>query len=225
MRIRVAVSLLSATGGMELAALRLANALHERGHDVAVLHGAGTAAAEAAVPCRTVPALERQETPPPGDERDVAEILRGERPDLIIVVSGASWLVRAAASVAPTASYVLAMAPVCPDGSKYWLHAGRACRVRAGEVCRVLRPVLGCTSFPASLSPAPMARFHEFSSLLARADIRVMTPSTDLRTRVLQHGADERRVAVLPNLGLRLSAARLEAAARATPPEDRDAVV
>jgi glycosyltransferase involved in cell wall biosynthesis len=222
-RIAVLTPLLNPQGGMELAASRLASVLVQAGHEVSILYGEGEAPPD--IGAVRVPVLVEQEEPIQARRRELESALGVAGADLLIGFGNASWLLAEASAKGPTIWSMQGLAPVCPDGSKYWSRVSRPCRVRAGSKCRIIRPVLGCTDLATALRPGPVSRLRAFERLFNEPHIGFLAPSSDMRNRLLDQGAPEDRVRVLPNLGICSTAAELETSADAWPTEDRDAVI
>lgn len=219
-RVAVTVSFLTATGGMELAARRLCGALTEVGHNVTLLYGGGDPPAVAPFELVHAPSLL-------GDDlRQIQAKLKSTAPEVIVVIGGELAPLEAAARVAPTIHYALALPAICPDGSRYWYRAGTTCRLRAaGRICVALRPTMGCTEFQHTLRPGPYRRFRGYQRVIRDYGVGVLTPSRDLQMRFLAQGYEPKTVAVLPNLPARFTPEDLAEAAAATPNDLRDALL
>src|SRR5262249_43142026 len=106
---------------------------------------------------------------------------------------------------------------VCADNSRYWARLRRPCSVRAGWRCAALRPLLGCAGLGRSLNPGHLASQREILDALVGREVGILCVSTDQAELYARHGVPSAGIAVLPNLGIRISAERLAAASRATP--------
>ena len=210
-------------GGKELAVTRLAVALSERGHEVTLLAGQGDPVEAPSIRFKRVSALAGADHSTSTD--DLVAAIRHASPDAVLMALDWGQGLRAVRQLVPVLYWSQVLAPICPAGSKYWGRSGSACRVDAGAKCLVLRPMLGCTGFAASLSLQAYRTHRSLSEVLASGEIGVLALSTDMRARLLSHGLPLTSVAVLPNLGIRLNSEQLARAAELTPVGDRGAVV
>lgn len=215
---------LDATSGLALAMARLARALGEAGHEVDVLYGAGDLVGESwplsAVRLLRSPSLLTGETGPPhvlGRRLGEADLLITSIVDLPVL--------RLAASSAPTIVYALEHSLGCPEGSKYWSLIHRPCHVRSGAVCYLARPTLGCGDVRHSLQAAPVRTQQTRQSFVRDHDVGIFACSTAQRALLMHDGYDSDRVAVLPPLGMRLTADELGDAAGQVALGERDAIL
>jgi glycosyltransferase involved in cell wall biosynthesis len=206
-------------GGVSLATFRLATVLREQGHETEVLYGEGEPPPELASIGRRLPPDTDGEISPARLSRALE---RGD-PDLVLVGSGKLADLRAAALVAPTVLHAHMHNGVCADNSRYWARLRRPCGVRAGWHCALLRPALGCAGMGRSLDPTHVAAQRQILAHLTSGAGGVVCVSTDQAELFARHGVPPAKIAVLPNLGIRATAAKLAAVSRATPQGWRDA--
>jgi hypothetical protein len=206
-------------GGLSLSAFRLATALAEAGHDAEVLYGGGEPPPGMAAAGRLVPA----DTPDGVSPGLMRRELERADPSVVLVGSGRVSDLDAAATVAPTALHAHLHMGVCPDNNRYWSRLGRPCGVRAGWRCAVLRPALGCSDMKRALDPAHIATQGRILERLAAGGIGAVCVGTDQAELYARHGVPASRIAVLPNLGMRASAAELAELSASTPEPWRDA--
>jgi glycosyltransferase involved in cell wall biosynthesis len=83
---------------------------------------------------------------------------------------------------------------------------------------------LGCNEIKETLKPAAVADQKHFLGLLREEGIGVLCVSTDQAERYIRHGVPTRRVATLPNLGIRMGADELTHVAKAIPEHWRSAI-
>jgi Glycosyl transferases group 1 len=223
-RVTVTSDIMSATGGKELAIARMATVLAERGHDVGLLYGAGELPPlPTSIRVERIPSLHR-----PTSGSPVAEVVRAvasARSELVIMGVGWPEALDALTDQAPVILTAQTLAPICPDGSKFWSRTSRACTVPAGPHCLAIRPVLGCAGRRDVVRLAPYRTYRSLARLGRSGRIGIAVPGADERTRLLSHGYPPQAVTVLPNLGMCLSAEALSRAASVTPAADRGAVV
>lgn len=150
---------------------------------------------------------------------------RGGARDVHITSCADEAVLRVSKKIVPTITYSMEHSTICPAGSKYWSTLQRACHVRAGAICTLARPTLGCGRPRTSFTQEPLRRRQPYAAELASPASRIWVPSTDLRRRFLHQGFDDESVAVMPNLGMRKSAGELQEAAKRTPPQLRDRVL
>lgn len=206
-------------GGVSLATFRLAASLRERGHEAMVVYSQGEPPA----------GLESLARPLGGGADDAISPGRLRRelealdPGLVLVGSGSAADLRAARAAAPTLLHAHMHNGVCADNSRYWARLRRPCAVRAGWHCAVLRPALGCSGFGRALDAGHVAAQRRLLAELRGGELGVLCVSTDQARLFAAHGVSGDRTAVLPNLGIRASAAELAAASAATPADRRDA--
>jgi glycosyltransferase involved in cell wall biosynthesis len=218
-RIRFAVRQLFPEGGLTLAVFRLAQALHEMGHDAGVLFGEGEPPVEAQWLAQKADGLLA-----PDDARAVQRALEREAPDLILVCEDSPEWLQAAAATAPTVLHAHMHWGVCADAARYWHRLARPCSVRAGSQCVALRPLLGCSGFDRARDPRFVGRQRRLLAQLGDGVVGVVSVSTDQAELYAAHGVPPSRVATVPNLGIRMSADELFQAALETPEAWRGAV-
>lgn len=220
MRVAFFVREVMPEGGVTLAAFRLATALVEADQEAEVLFCAGEPPAELASLGRRIEGQPAEPAAPRGLERD----LRGSEPDVVIVGSAELDDLRQARLVAPTLLHAHLHIGTCADTSRYWYRLQRPCAVKAGWKCAALRPVLGCSDLRSTLRPSAVAEQRRLLEFLRGGDVGVLCVSSDQAERYVSHGVPPGRVTAVPNLGIRLPADRLAAAAAAVPEEWRDAI-
>jgi glycosyltransferase involved in cell wall biosynthesis len=207
-------------GGLSLASFRLAAALTEAGHEAEVIYSHGE-------PPTPLARFGRRVSSDAADFGVSAPRLGREleraAPSVVLVGSGRRADLRAAGAVAPTALHAHLHYGVCADHGRYWSRLGRSCGVRAGRHCTALRPLLGCSDLRQSLDPSHVSAQREMLGELAGGGTGVVCVSSDQARLYADHGVPETSIAVVPNLGLRATAAELEAACRQTPEGWRDA--
>jgi hypothetical protein len=207
-------------GGLALASFRLAAALVEAGAEAEVLYCAGDPPPARAGLASRVEVDPADSTAP----RDLRAALREAAPDVVVVGSGETADLRAAADVAPTLMHAHLHLGVCADTSRYWNRLRRPCAVTAGWKCAALRPVLGCNELKETLRPAAVAEQKRLLGLLREGGVGVLCVSTDQAERYIRHGVPAERVAALPNLGIRMAADELARAAESIPEGWRSAI-
>lgn len=223
LRVSFLVNRVQPQGGLTLATFRLAQALTEAGADVEVVHGAGEAPRSPDIGSRRCPPLQTEATA--GSARSLRHAMAARQPDLIISAIPDARLLAVAADVAPTLLHAHNHGIVCPDGAKYWHRAGRACGVRGGWKCAALRPVLGCADMKRTLRLAPVREQQRLGDTLGEHGVGVIAISGDQRRLLIESGISDDKIALIPNLGLRLQPDELAAASRTVSPPDRSAVV
>lgn len=223
LRVRFLVDRAQPVGGLTLATFRLAEALTETGTDVEVLYGAGEVPFAPSVRSRRCAPLETDG--PPASVRSLQRAISARSPDLVISAIPDARLLTAAVDVAPTMLHAQSHGIACPDGAKYWNRVGRACGVRAGWKCAALRPLLGCSDTKRTLRLAPVRAQQRLGDTVREHGVGVIAISGDQRGLLTDSGISNDKVALIPNLGLRLDTDALAAASRAVSPSDRSAVV
>lgn len=210
-------------GGLALAVERLALALTERGHSCDVLVPAAYHTSRTGevpqIASPLIPATGRVEA-----SRELTRVLADGHPDLLIIGEGQLGLLEAAASAAPTLLHSQMHWAVCPDAGRYWNRLGQECRVRAGWKCAALRPILGCSGRQRAFSLKYVTDQQRLVELLASGTVGSIAISGRQVEMLLDHGVPRDSIAVIPNLGMRMTAEELERAAATTPPEDRSVI-
>jgi glycosyltransferase involved in cell wall biosynthesis len=206
-------------GGVSLASFRLAAALRERGHEAEVIYSDGEPPPELELIGRRLPPDTAGEISP----SRLTRALERSGPDVVLVGSGKLTDLRAAGAVAPTVLHAHMHNGACADNSRYWTRLRRPCGVRAGWHCAVLRPALGCAGLGRSLNPGHVSTQREILAHLAGGGAGLVCVSTDQAELYARHGVPRVNIAVLPNLGIRATAAKLAAVSRSTPEGWRDA--
>lgn len=207
-------------GGLSLATFRLAAALVEQGHEAEVVHSAGEPPAEFAGLARRIAADGEGDGVAPA--RLSRELERLD-PSLLLVATPLADDLEAARAAGPTLLHTHLHTGVCADRSRYWSHLRRPCGVKAGRKCAVLRPLLGCGDLKETVSLARIAEQGRILAALREGGAGVLCVSSDQAELYRGHGVPGDRVGVLPNLGLRVGAGELAAAAEATPVQWRRA--
>jgi glycosyltransferase involved in cell wall biosynthesis len=212
---------------MELATRRLASGLAEKDHEVHVVHSDGDDQPVSGVGFLSAPEMAASNTPSPDARNRIRRLVGKLAPDVVVAVNPPAWALQLSSDVSPTILYAMDYSAICADGTRYWSRFGHACGVRAGVKCAVLRPVMACSGVERSLSlnPAGLARQRHLERLLNERSIPVLVPSVDTRNRFVRNGLAPNAVAVLPNLGLRMSIQAIGAAATGIPAERRDEIL
>lgn len=210
------------SGGLELAAGRLAQVLEESENRIELWTGdAGTSMAFGA--SRMSPGLRIDASI--HEARELSKQLVRAAPDLVIAVSPPSHALQAIAASAPVILYAQEHSAVCPDGTKYWARRDRACEITAGRACIALRPILGCGPPGEALRLRQYRRFVSMERLLVDGRIPIWTPCRAMGAYFGELGIPGDRIGTVPNLGIRLSEKELEEAATRVPAADRDVVI
>ena len=205
-------------GGVSLSAFRLAAALADLGHEAEVLYQEGQPPPDFAALGRHLrPDCEEGVSP-----ARLGRALSAIEPDVVLVGSGRIEDLRTAAAVAPTALHAHMHNGVCADNSRYWGRLQRPCGVRAGWHCALLRPALGCAGIERSLNPSHVVTQQRIRKSLV-SEVGVVCVSTDQAELFASHGIPPGQIAVLPNLGIAATPAKLAAVSAATPDQWRDA--
>ncbi|HVX19851.1 MAG TPA: glycosyltransferase [Acidimicrobiales bacterium] len=207
-------------GGQTLATARAAVALTEAGHRCEVLIAPGSELPNVAT--REIEPLAKGASP-----QDVVrwsrELAKGQ-PDLVVVPEGRAERLLAATRVGPTLLHCQMHWPVCPDAARYWGRLGRECSVKAGWKCLVLRPALGCSGMPQAIDPKLVSARKRLVEVVAEKEIGVLCISGPQHELLNAQGLEPSRLAVLPNLGMRLSSDALRSAASSIPISERSVV-
>jgi glycosyltransferase involved in cell wall biosynthesis len=206
-------------GGLTLATVRLASALHGEQHETYVLYCAGK------LPPGFDFEVRRVEGDPEGTEVPVGlkTALEELSPDVVIVGSGVPEDLSVSSTVAPALLHAHLHWGTCADQSRYWSRAGGTCRVKAGWHCAPLRPLLGCSDVRTSLKVRRIASQVAMLKILASGGAGVLCVSSSQAETYERHGVARERLTVIPNLGIAASANELKAAAESIPEEWRSA--
>lgn len=228
MFIRFVVPDIDPHGGFSLAVRRLCLALLERGYRCEVVGPRALIAHEASGGCEP-PAvvLESLPTEAQGAVADVPGLRRAlaaGAPDLLVVAYPNVDVLKAARTVGPAVLHSHMNWIACPDATRHWFGVGKACSVKAGTKCLMLRPALGCSGRRAALNPTPIVRWARLRELVTSGSIGVMAISGPQAALFREHGVPDEQLAVVPNLTMRMHPGQIADAARGTPEGDRAAV-
>ncbi|MGH9169502.1 MAG: glycosyltransferase [Acidimicrobiales bacterium] len=211
---------------MALATRRLALALSEGGHacDIVVPGSLDVEPGAWEVPVRGIEALPQSQEPLTSQDQ-LSSQLAVDRPDVVVVAEGRSGLLVAASRVAPTLLHCHVHSVACPDDARYWSRLGRECSVKAGWKCLAMRPLLGCTNLARATSVKPVLARRRLGELVCGGAVGALAISSHQASLLRGAGVESQSVAVLPNLGMRLTPAELRKAAASTAAEYRSTAV
>jgi glycosyltransferase involved in cell wall biosynthesis len=221
MRIRFVVREVFPEGGLSLAVFRLAEALVEAGHDADVLFGVG----QSPTGDRALGHRLDDDALSSSGARPLVRALERVAPDLVLICDNSVEWLDASAKVAPTLLHTHLHWGVCADETRYWNRLRRPCTVHAGWRCVALRPLLGCADWRRTLHPQNVAVQQQMLELLASGHVGIVNVSTDQAELFIAHGVPSSKMVVVPNLGIRMTAAELDQTAKETPAQWRSAVV
>ncbi len=227
MFVRFVIPGVGSSGGLFLAAYRLATVLTEAGHrcELTVPPSLGSAAASGiTLQVRIVDELPETAHGPVADKISLRRGLSAGAPDLLIIGHGSFDVLDASASVGPTMLHAHVSWPACPDATRYWHRVGRPCAVRAGVKCLALRPALGCGGRAEVVTPRYVLNWHRLIKLLASETVGTIAISGPQAALMCEHGIPEDKLTVLPNLGMRMQPREIADAAANVPEGDRSAV-
>jgi len=166
-----------------------------------------------------------EQSPTLTTRRALLSVLTKNPPDVHITTCVTEQVLQIASSVSPTVTYAMEHSAICPVGSKYWSTLRMACPVRAGAICTVARPLLGCGARRTSLDREPIDRRRAYAEALRSPMSRIWVPSSDLRSRFLYQGFRPGSVSIVPNLGMRSTIGDLRESANEVPPRLRDRIL
>lgn len=209
MRLTILIEQLSSTGGMELAALRLAHALSESGAEVHVLHGGPDQAALAGDLRTTTVAGLADPTAEKSVEEELRAALRRLDADVCLVASGRLWLLTAALNALPRVVHLaMEWSPVCAAGSRYRSRDEAVCTINAGWKCVAARAEAHCVPRRSLADLGPVRRQRRMARLSEK--VTTWVPSAEMHRMFVADGASPDRLAVVPNLGMRVPQQQLE---------------
>lgn len=215
-------------GGFFLAVRRLATAIAETGHRCEMMLPATMNSPhlrhDELVKLRRVDSLPVDIASNVTDVISLRCALAAGRPDLLLIGHANFEVLEIARMVAPTVLHAQASWPACPDTARYWSRVGRACSARAGTKCLVLRPLLGCSGRDVVLNPNPLFRWRRLLDLVASGSIGTIAISGPQALLFRDHGLPADKLAVVPNLTMRMRVDEIANAASAIAECDRSAI-